>query len=237
MKKLYLSTLFFIGYLALATGQDLILDHPVFSYSGPSNSSLSAQLTVVNQSANTLDVICQNDTSVRTWVPGHQTFFCWYVCYDTSTVISPDSIQLAPGQSTSAFYDHVIANGISGHDDMTYRFYDQSGNSTDTLSVTINYDFTSVGVFEVSSSNNSFKFAGPNPANSSTVINYYVTGKQDAKLIVSNMLGSKVKEIPLNLGQNSLTLSVKDMKAGIYIYSLYVDGKIMSSKKLVVAQH
>lgn len=236
MKKLYLTTLFFIGYLTMAIAQDLILDHAVVHYSGPAT-SLGAQLTVVNQSANTLDVICQNDTSVRVWVPGHQTFFCWYVCYDTSTTTSPDSIQLAPGASTNAFYDHVIANGIPGIDQLTYRFYDQSGVSTDTLSVMITYDFTSVGIYEVSSSTNSFSFAGPNPANSSTIISYYVNGKYDAKLIVTNMLGSKVKEIPLDQSHNSLTLSVRDMKAGIYIYSLIVDGKMMTSKKLVVAQH
>ncbi len=237
MRNIYLTILIFIGYLTIAVGQDLALDHPVFSYSGPMNSALSAHLTVINQSSNTLDVICENDISARVWTPGHESYFCWYVCYDTSVTVSPDSIQLAPGASTSAFYDHVIALNIPGHDELTYRFYDQSGNSTDTLSVTISYDFTPVGVFEISSSTNNFRFAGANPANSTTTISYYVTGKQDAKLIVSNMLGSKVKEIPLALGQNSMTLSVKDMKAGVYIYSLVVDGKMMSSKKLVVAQH
>ena len=109
--------------------------------------------------------------------------------------------------------------------------------SSDTLAVQINYDFMPVGVFEVSTSNGSFTFAGPNPASSMTSINYYVNGKQDAKLIVTNMLGSKVKEILLNQNQNSLTLNVKDMNAGIYIYSLVVDGKVMNSKKLIVAQH
>jgi hypothetical protein len=233
MKKVYSTVFLIIGLFAFVNGQDLTLDHPTLDYSGPSNQPLSAELTIVNSSGMTLDVVAEDYQ--RNMVPGHSTFFCWYVCYDTVTTLSPDSIRLAPGASTNSFIDHVVSNGIAGHDDITYRFYDQNGNS-DTLTVTMNYDFMPVGVFEISSTNGSFNFSGPNPANSTTMINYYINGSRNAKLVVTNMLGSKVKEIPLAKDQNSLTLSVRDLKSGIYIYSLFVDGKMTSSKKLVVTQ-
>jgi hypothetical protein len=235
MKKLYFFLLLFIGSLTFASAQDLGLDHATLDYSGPADQPLSAELTIVNQSTNTLDVIVDNN-SAPNLTPGHYAFFCWLVCYDTLTTVSPDMIQLAPGQSTHNFVDHVVADTIPGHDDITYRFYDKNGNS-DTLSVLINYDFMPVGVTEISSSTGGFSFGGANPAISNATINYYIKGDHSAKLIVSNLLGSKVAEIPLNAHQNTLTLSVKDFNAGIYIYSLYVDGKVVTSKKLVVAQH
>jgi len=232
MKKLYFLSLVLLAFFNISKAQDIIADHPVFDYSGPSNAVLSAHLTVVNQSSQTLDLVVASYNHNLT--AGHFTYFCWFVCYDTSVTTSPDSIRLAPGTSTNAFVDYVVPNNIPGHDELSYRFYDQNGVSTDTLTVTFNYDFMPVGIYEVTSGRN-FSITGPNPANEFTKITYVVNSKADAKVVVTNMIGEKINEIRLYDKQNTMTVPVKQLKSGIYIYSLVVDGKVMSSKKLVVA--
>ncbi len=233
MKKVYLSIVLLLITAGWAFSQDLDISHPVLNYTGPNNTNLSAHAEIVNINATeTYDVVVENYNPVL--VPGHATYFCWVICYDTTVFLSPDFITLGPGASTTSFVNYVVPSSISGHDEITYRFYDKHGNS-DTVYVTFTYDFTTVGILEMTTSKNLLSIKGPNPANTHTEISYVLSGQKDARIIVTNMLGSKVKEINLSGNQNTLTVPVKDLLSGVYVYSLVVDGKVMSSKKLIVS--
>jgi hypothetical protein len=217
----------------LSFSQILTTSHPVTNYSGPDDQKLTAHFVLTNSGNQNLNVHCEMIN--RTMTPGHYSYFCWTLCYDTSIYLSLTPIALAPGQSTSNFEGWAGADNQPGHDEITYRFYDMNGMS-DTLYLTFKYDFSDVtGVNEVSLSKNKLNFIGQNPANNSTIVTYNVTTQKDAKIIVSNLLGSKVNEISINPKATSMTIPLADYKSGVYVLTLIVDGKTMSSKKLVVA--
>jgi hypothetical protein len=231
MKKLYTLGLIVFSILSIRSfAQDLQPIHATFDYSGPANSTLLGEFDVQNVSSQTLNVVVEMYN--KNLQPGHFTYFCWDACYDTTVSFSLDTLVLAPSSITSGFHSYVVSNS-AGHDDVHYRFFDITGNS-DTLDVLMNFDFMPTGIVEMTTKG-SFNFSGPNPANNYSSIAYFLKGKADAKLIVSNMLGSKVNEIKLNDRENSITLSVKDLVNGVYVYSLVVDGKVVTSKRLVVS--
>ena len=78
----------------------------------------------------------------------------------------------------------------------------------------------------------------PNPFSQETVIKYTLTQQtKTAALNVYDLSGKQITSFPLNeRGASSITISSEKLAAGIYIYSVIADGKIMDSKRMVVAQ-
>ena len=77
--------------------------------------------------------------------------------------------------------------------------------------------------------------AYPNPATTEANIDYTLTsfdGK--AQIVVHNLLGNKVLELTLEAEKNQLRLSTDRLNDGVYFYSLYLNGKGVVTKKLVV---
>jgi hypothetical protein len=233
MKKLYL--LLIVVFLAAKPifAQILTASHPVTYYSGPDNLKLTSNFTLNNNGSQALNVMAEMYS--RTMSPGHYSYFCWTICYDTSIVLSTAPIVLNAGESTSVFEGWAGGNNTPGQDEITYRFYDMNGMS-DTLYLTFTYDFYSAtGINEITSSKSFLNFSGPNPANNFTSISYNIPQQKEAKIVVTNLLGKKVNEFFLNGKSSSLQISLADIVSGIYLYSLVVDGKIVSTKKLIVA--
>jgi hypothetical protein len=106
---------------------------------------------------------------------------------------------------------------------------------SDTLSVTYLYDFGPTGIPEVTISKYAFHISGPNPANAITTFSYALGKQKNARILISNLLGSKVAEVSLNAKSGTHTLALNDYKSGIYICSLIVEGSIVNSKKLIVS--
>lgn len=76
----------------------------------------------------------------------------------------------------------------------------------------------------------------PNPFTNETVINYTLPQQvQNAALVVYDLSGKQISSFALNNGGSSITLSSEKLAAGIYIYSVMADGKILDSKRMVVA--
>lgn len=78
----------------------------------------------------------------------------------------------------------------------------------------------------------------PNPFNSETVIGYTVPDDvKSAVLAVYDLSGKQIASFPLTeKGTSSITITSEKLAAGIYIYSILTDGKIIDTKRLVVAQ-
>lgn len=75
----------------------------------------------------------------------------------------------------------------------------------------------------------------PNPFNDQTIIKYYVpkTG-HNAEIIVYDIVGTQVKSVTLNKGNNNLVINASDLDNGIYFIKMIVDGEIIANKKIVV---
>jgi len=75
----------------------------------------------------------------------------------------------------------------------------------------------------------------PNPASEYAELDYSITGSvRDAKLIIYNVLGSQMQELPLNKNDRKLRVTTSEMPTGLYFYQLAVDGKKVATKKMLV---
>lgn len=76
----------------------------------------------------------------------------------------------------------------------------------------------------------------PNPLNNSTSIGYFIPFNiHNAQLIVTDMSGKNIKQISLQNGKGNVTVDASALSAGAYNYSLMVNGKIVATKRMVVA--
>ncbi len=77
----------------------------------------------------------------------------------------------------------------------------------------------------------------PNPFNGETNIKYKLTEQtKTASLVVYDLSGKQLTSFPLDKTVSSITITSEKLAAGIYIYSVIADGKIMDSKRMVVSE-
>ena len=78
--------------------------------------------------------------------------------------------------------------------------------------------------------------ASPIPATTNTTIRYAVPSQyKKADIIIRNTLGSVVAKYNVVTGKKGkIDLNVSDFNSGIYFYSIIADGRVLSTKKLVV---
>jgi hypothetical protein len=77
--------------------------------------------------------------------------------------------------------------------------------------------------------------AFPNPAGNLATIKYNLkTDRRDAKIILHNVLGSKVAEFKLLHYETELSISTRNLSPGVYFYTLYLDSENIITHKLIV---
>jgi hypothetical protein len=78
----------------------------------------------------------------------------------------------------------------------------------------------------------------PNPVTATTVINYVLPQKfTGAEMIVSDNNGNALKRVNLSgAGPGNLKVDALTLSAGTYHYALYIDGRLIGSKQMVVAK-
>ncbi|MBU0487137.1 MAG: T9SS type A sorting domain-containing protein [Bacteroidetes bacterium] len=74
----------------------------------------------------------------------------------------------------------------------------------------------------------------PNPHNGTTTIPYKILSDSKALLKIMTSSGELADEYALNAEQTQITIYTRGFKAGIYFYSLVVDGQVVETKKMVV---
>ncbi len=78
----------------------------------------------------------------------------------------------------------------------------------------------------------------PNPFNQSTEIRYYIPeNSQSAQLCIYNLQGNQIKRIVVaERGENSYLLSASELTAGMYLYTLIIDGKEIDTKRMILTE-
>jgi len=110
---------------------------------------------------------------------------------------------------------------------------DDLKNQVATLTTTVNQLTKSTGVISAGSASINQNF--PNPFTKSTVISFNVPQGSSANIIVSQTGSGKViKTIPLSAGTSQLTFDGASLSAGSYSYSLYIDGKKIDTKQMII---
>ena len=161
---------------------------------------------------------------------------CWGVCFIPSVSVSPVSILVNSGATSHDFIGHVYPDkdGYNHEGPIDYVFY-REDDPNDSLMVTVIYATTggaSVGVKEVSAGTNITAY--PNPATNGLVNLAYRYAAGNATVEIHNLLGQVVYNQKLNEVNGNISIDVSSFKSGIYFYSLKLDGKKVSTKKLII---
>lgn len=78
----------------------------------------------------------------------------------------------------------------------------------------------------------------PNPFSQGTVIEYFIPEAfRNAQLYIYNMNGIQIKSFPItSKGYGKTTINGSDLQAGMYLYTLIVDGKEVDTKRMILTQ-
>jgi hypothetical protein len=76
----------------------------------------------------------------------------------------------------------------------------------------------------------------PNPFSQTTEIKCFIPSKSEsAQLFIYDMQGTQIKKLSItNEGENVLTLKANEFKAGMYMYSLILNGKEIDTKRMIL---
>lgn len=77
----------------------------------------------------------------------------------------------------------------------------------------------------------------PNPAKESTIVNCFISSETtNAYIQIFNTMGGVVQKIPVTtMGQSEIYIDTNKLPNGIYIYSLFADGRLVDTKRMIVA--
>lgn len=78
----------------------------------------------------------------------------------------------------------------------------------------------------------------PNPFDQSTTIRYYLPeGTEKAQLFIYNIDGQQVRSMELTeTGEGAMTITAGELGAGIYFYTLYADGEVSQTRKMILTE-
>ncbi len=237
---LILPFLLFIG-VSVAFGQNLTLslgstplaNNETIEIWGDSGlyTIIDSHVAVNNISSSSIEVLVKK-TEIST-IAGSENSFCWGTCYLPATFVSPTPIAI-PGNSseTGGFIGDYKPKGHLGSTTIRYTFFNKQ-NSSDSVAFIVIY---SAGVTSVDDYPTIIDFSNafPNPASNFVNFNYNLQGTSSAEFVITDLLGSEHFRAELQNENNKLTVDVTSFNAGVYFYSLRVDGKMQFTRKLIV---
>ena len=78
----------------------------------------------------------------------------------------------------------------------------------------------------------------PNPFYESTTIKYFIdNNSKDASLNIYDINGRLIKKTSIcDFGQGEIVIGAEELKAGIYVYTLIVDGALVDTKQMILTK-
>ncbi|MPM33863.1 hypothetical protein SDC9_80444 [bioreactor metagenome] len=193
--------------------------------------TIYSHFKVTNNSSSAMDVLVRKtEISLQA---GSENSFCWGTCYIPSVYVSPTAVNIGAGVSDSlSFSGDYKPQGVAGASTIMYTFFDKY-NTNDSIAVIVVYN---AGTASISDRPASVEFSNafPNPASSFVNFNYELQGTSEADFVITDLLGSEIFSTKLQNEKNKLSVDVTNFNAGVYFYSLRVDGKLYFTRKLIV---
>lgn len=197
---------------------------------------MQVELKMSNNTANPMSVIISRDTV--SLVSGTLNYFCWGQCLGPEVNISDPVAVPANSVSTDAasFHQMLDVNGTGtntpGTSVMVYTAYDRNDPTNMTvLEIWFAYNAQNVNESAVRCD---LGAAYPNPAKSTVRFDYNISNKDNASIVVYNLLGQKVKSQTISGTQGQAIISVDDMQEGMYFCNLIINGNAVKTEKFIV---
>jgi hypothetical protein len=157
------------------------------------------------------------------------------ICADPVVDTTPAELAyaLAGGATSPAdvFTLHYYPNNQSGNSTIKVTLFN-ADNMSDNVIFYVIYG-TESGIVNAKTTANNIN-AYPNPATDKVIIKYSLSKNAPAKLVLKNLMGTTLYTTPLNAGSDKVSIDISQYASGIYFYSLLIDGRIVSTKKLLV---
>lgn len=239
MKKIFTS--FFIAVAFGGFTQSISHINPMTLVSGsleeldPAD-ELVAEWHVQNVSDATVSVRVRRN--VISAVEGSINYFCWNVCFTETVDVSPNSlaISMGPGAINTTFYAHYRPNNNAGDTFIEYCFFN-AADQTDESCQTVQYSVGLTSDINEASNGSALELSelSPNPLNGLGTLQYsFKNQPSQAKLVIYNMVGQVVQESNIAGKNGFILLNGEDFEAGMYLYSIVADGKVMATKRMMV---
>jgi len=174
--------------------------------------------------------------NVISYVGDAFTQICWAgSCLPPSIdTAGPQTIATGETSGEEDFAIHYIINESIGISVIEFIFYDKN-NPSEVSKIVINFDSSPEGIEENILKNIWLSEVYPNPATNFVAIDYKLPSEVNAaNAKIVNLLGSVVSEQEVNVQNSTMQMDVSGLNSGIYFYSLFVNGEIYSTKKLVI---
>ena len=169
-------------------------------------------------------------------VEGTVNYFCWGACYPPH-VDTSGMYMIIPGggySNVGDFSGHYEINETIGVSLVEYTFYNMD-NPDEFVKIIVRFDSTTTGIEDNIFNNVWISDVYPNPATNLVSIDYDITpAVKEASVKIVNILGSVVKEQSIRIGDNKMSLDISELTGGIYFYTLFINGDVYRTKKLII---
>ncbi len=120
--------------------------------------------------------------------------------------------------------------------DSIYLYYSEVGRNDTTKSICVGTRKNATGFNSMPAGNTVLFQNSPNPFNNQTEIKYYLPeNAENAVINVYSLNGNLLLTKPITqLGNGSVIINGNELEAGMYIYTLTVDGQEIDSKRMII---
>lgn len=171
--------------------------------------------------------------------PGTGNSYCWSICTNEAAAGMYPVWSLGPVQNVTAgtaftgqTIDHY-PHGIVGQNTYRYTWYDNA-NPSDSAWITVIFDIA-LGQEELNAQEYILNVY-PNPASSMVYFKVDGNNHKDVKIQLTDALGKTVKTLEVPENNGVIKLNVADLNAGVYFYTLQINRKAISTRRLMVTK-
>ncbi len=230
-----ITTLLFLWLGASVAAQSIEIIEADEKVVGTIGAKLDAHFKIRNRSNKTILLkIRRADKQISS---GSSNYFCWGdECFNKQTDQMPNSIILAPGQTTSKFSSVLLAGITEAQSTVKYQFFDKN-NPEDMVEYEVFYNVFEKRPDAILLKNRNIQISNvyPNPVREFAAIDYNILDDdKDIKIVLHNVLGGIVHEYELSTREHSLVIRTEDLNPGVYFYSVYIDNDNVITKKFII---
>lgn len=225
------------------TPSDITLKENVTSMSSEAPSALSniLNMNVVKyhfkpredelQEASTKDTLQETDAIKVT----RQKLHYGLIAQELQTIY-PNLVEKGQDGYLSVNYVELIPILIRAIQELKQEVDELSAKATDGTSMSKSISTANIETAMVARQNILYQNT-PNPFRERTVIKYQLASDAvNASVCIFDMQGKMLKTIPVSAGTDSVTINGYELGAGMYIYSLLVNGQEVDTKRMIITK-
>ena len=183
------------------------------------------------QEASTKDTLQETDAIKVT----RQKLHYGLIAQELQTIY-PNLVEKGQDGYLSVNYVELIPILIRAIQELKQEVDELSAKATDGTSMSKSISTANIETAMVARQNILYQNT-PNPFRERTVIKYQLASDAvNASVCIFDMQGKMLKTIPVSAGTDSVTINGYELGAGMYIYSLLVNGQEVDTKRMIITK-